>query len=221
MRYAIYYAPPRDSLFHEIGTGWLARDVPLMAEPRRYGFHATLKAPFRLAQGHTQASLMAAVQSLAADLEAVELGFLQLSTAHDFLSLRPVSWQPVCQALADECVVALDHLRAPLSKVELQRRRQHPLNAAEQANLAAYGYPHVLKQFQFHMTLSASAEAQVLEALRIDAEAAFAAPLRQSHPLDHLTLFRESEPGAPFERLEDFGLRKPGIWPEVWKWGAA
>jgi hypothetical protein len=64
-RYAIYYSPNADTLFHRLASEWLGRDawsgdaqrqpaiadIPaLTEEPRRYGFHATLKAPFHLAR---------------------------------------------------------------------------------------------------------------------------------------------------------------------------
>lgn len=220
MRYAIYYAPETSSLLHQTATRWLNRDDPLMAEPSRYGFHATLKAPFRLAPGKTEANLKAAVQSLAADLEEVEIGKLSLSTEGGFLSLRANAWPAHAQAIADECVLALDRFRAPLNDTELQRRRQHPMSAEEEANLLRHGYPHVLGQFKFHMTLSGFAEPGTLQALRAEAERAFAMPLAQVHRIDRLNLFVEPAPGSPFQRLQDFPLRKPCIWPEIWKWGA-
>ena len=82
MRYAIYYAPDPASALWLFGSSVLGydartgRNVPLLApagisladwemattDPRRYGFHATLKAPFRLALGMSEAALLDAVE---------------------------------------------------------------------------------------------------------------------------------------------------------------
>ena len=63
MRHAIYFAPPPGTIFHDLGSRWIGRDAftgeaceqPDLAgigvvtgDPRRYGFHATLKPPFAL-----------------------------------------------------------------------------------------------------------------------------------------------------------------------------
>ena len=75
-RQAIYFAPPAGSPLARFGAAWLGWDpeagaeveglpvagLPLprealVAAPRRYGFHATLKPPFRLAAGRDAAGL--------------------------------------------------------------------------------------------------------------------------------------------------------------------
>src|SRR5690606_21547575 len=70
-RYAVYFAPAEDSALNRLASRWLGRcaytgtrypptgigeitpaaQEEITAEPRRYGFHATLKPPFRLPQG--------------------------------------------------------------------------------------------------------------------------------------------------------------------------
>ena len=65
-RVAVYYAPRPDDPLFAAGATWLGRDpesdapapqpdlpdiVEITAEPRLYGFHATLKPPMRLARG--------------------------------------------------------------------------------------------------------------------------------------------------------------------------
>src|SRR5262249_12768926 len=78
-RYAIYFVPPADSALYRSGAGFLGYDcypgkrlrqpqdtgltasewAQLTREPRRYGFHATLKAPFRLLPPFTEMDLTA------------------------------------------------------------------------------------------------------------------------------------------------------------------
>ena len=81
-RYAVYYAPPADDPLAVFGAGWLgwnavegalaqhpeiaALPAPverITATPRKYGFHGTLKPPFRLTGD--AATLSDAVEALA------------------------------------------------------------------------------------------------------------------------------------------------------------
>ena len=119
-RYAIYFSPAQHSPWWELGAHWLGRDecadAPLAqclptqfepaelcavtSEPRRYGFHATLKAPFYLSGGHTADDLMARLQALAATLKPVALGPLQVVTLGDFVALTPATAPDELAALA-------------------------------------------------------------------------------------------------------------------------
>lgn len=221
MRHAVYFTPVPDSDLASLAKQWLMREHPLMAGPRRYGFHATLKAPFHLVEGKCEADLLQAVNRLAQDLEATDIGKFELSVSERFLSLRPSNWTAAAQAIADEVVVSLDHLRAPLSQADLERRRAAKLTPAGDALLVKYGYPHVLKEFRFHMTLSEAAGDVELAKLAQEAADWFAGPLSKIHHLDRLSVMREPHPGAVFELVEQFELRHEGPWPELWKWSAA
>lgn len=220
MRYAVYYAPDPASQFSQLGTKWLKREG--MERPRRYGFHATLKAPFQLAPGRTQLDLVRALERLSQDFDGTEIGEFELSLQGGFLALRPKLWHQDAQELANACVIALDYLRAPLTPMELARRHAEKLGPEETRNLARYGYPHVLRQFAFHLTLSDKRDEAVLAVLRDEATEFFAPVLKVAHPFDRLSLFVERDPSAPFEMIQQFELRSsPSVWPELWKWGAA
>lgn len=223
-RYAIYFSPERHSPWWEFGAHWLGRDecsdAPLVqpvlsqfnvaelraitAEPRRYGFHATLKAPFHLRGGRNVADLMAGLEALAATLKPVPLGPMRVATLGNFVALMPVVAPEELTALAAQCVTALDALRAPLSAAELARRRAAQLDAREQELLQLYGYPYVLERFRFHFSLSgplAAAQAQrVMQAvLEPVAQLNTTAPLL----LDRLCLLVETAPGQPLIRVAD------------------
>lgn len=223
-RYAIYFSPQRHSPWWQFGARWLGRNecngAPLAppalsqltatelhaftAEPRRYGFHATLKAPIRLRGEHNVAGLMAQMQALAASLKPVPLGPLQVVTLGNFVALVPITAPDELTALAAQCVTALDALRAPLSAAELARRLGAQLDAREQELLQLYGYPYVLERFRFHFSLSgplAAADAQrVMQAvLGPVAQLNATAPLL----LDRLCLFVETAPGQPLIRVAD------------------
>lgn len=226
-RYAVYFSPAKHSAWWNFGAHWLGRDehdntaLPqpeladiapqelqaITAEPRRYGFHATLKAPFHLSAGHTEADLVARLGRLAQTLALVPLGQLQLATLGNFVAMVPQATPAGLQTLAARCVTELDGLRAPLSEVDLARRRSAGLDARESELLALHGYPHVLERFRFHMTLTGPVESD--SARRVcHALAEHPAALHAQAPLalDRLCLFVEQSPGTPFQRVIDLRL---------------
>jgi len=187
MRYAVYWTPPPGPLAR-FGAAWLgwdpvasaevdapefAPEIPgtslrqITARPRTYGFHATIKAPFRLAPGKTEDGLCAAFHSLARNQPPVRLDALKLARMGRFLCLRPESDSAALNALAAEAVRQLDPFRAPLTGDEIARRRRSRLSPEADALLLRWGYPHVMERFQFHATLTGplkDAEADAVEA---------------------------------------------------------
>jgi putative phosphonate metabolism protein len=226
-RYALYFAPAQGSPWWEFGTRWLGHDEcldrpmaqPALAQigpaelfaateqPRRYGFHATLKAPFALSGGHTLDDLVTRLHALAATLKPVALGPMQAALLGDFVALVPVTVPDELAALANTCVTCLDDLRAPLSAADLLRRRVEHLDAREQALLAQYGYPYVLERYRLHLTLSGPVAPPMAQHL-LQAAATPVAQLNARAPLvlDRLCLFVESSPGQSFKRLIDAEL---------------
>jgi len=227
-RYAIYFSPAKHSAWWTFGAHWLGRDehddtaLPqseapgispaelksITAEPRRYGFHATLKAPFHLSAGHDEADLVARLGHLARTLAPVALGPLQLATLGNFVALVPEIAPEGLQALAAACVTDLDDLRAPLSEAKLARRQSARLDTRERELLALHGYPYVLERFRFHMTLTGPVDPARVQRVT-QALAAEPAKLNALAPLslDRLCLFVEQSPGAPFQRVIDLRLR--------------
>jgi|CXWL01.1.fsa_nt_gi putative phosphonate metabolism protein len=228
-RYAIYFAPAKDSPWWRFGAGWLGRDetsnTPLTtptaaqldadmqqqitAEPRRYGFHATLKAPFRLRIGSTLDDLLVQLRTLADTLKPVALGPLYATALGNFVALVPVLSLTDPLKLAARCVTELDALRAPLSEAEQTRRRAAPLDTRELALLARYGYPYVLERFRLHFSLTGPVASTVSEHV-LQAVAEPVARLNAYTPLvlDRLSLFVEPAPGQGFTRLTDLVLAK-------------
>lgn len=170
-RYAIYYAPPAEAGWSRFGTRWLGwdletgtevphPDVPVLdiaaitAVPRKYGLHATMKPPMRLAPGTTLDGMQAACERLAATQRPVTLDGLEIARLGRFLALRPVGDTAALDGLAAACVTQLDSFRAAAPEQELERRRAAGLTDAQEANLRQWGYPYVLDQFRFHITLT-------------------------------------------------------------------
>lgn len=215
MRYALYYAPAPDHPLWRASCAWLGRDPsaaadtrapprPHVREPWRYGFHATLKAPMRLAPGHDEASLHEAIGVLARSTPRFEMPALSVQWLGDFLALRPAQALPhdhALQRLADACVERLDPWRAPPTPHELERRTQAGLDDEQRALLARWGYPHVHHRWRLHFTLTDTLPAGDT-ALRTDlqrqAERYFAAALAAPLGCDALCLYLEPAAGAPF-----------------------
>ncbi|MBC7476929.1 MAG: DUF1045 domain-containing protein [Pseudorhodobacter sp.] len=209
-RYAVYYAPEAGP-FATAGARWLGwdpatgRSVPqpelgldlaaFTTDPRKYGFHGTLKPPFRLAAGVTQADLSASVATLARQLSAVGTPDLQFVDLEGFLALTPHGDNTALTALAAEVVAQLDPFRAPLSEVEIARRRPERLSPRQRELLDRYGYPHVMEEFRFHLTLSNALTTAEHARLRPLAEAHFTPHLPQPFRLKDLCLFGEAADG--------------------------
>lgn len=221
MRYALYFTPDRDHPLTRLAAAWLGRDAftgstlqpPAVAAfspaeiafhtaaARRYGFHATLKAPFTLAGGETEASLLASLGAFAKDRAPVAMPALKVARLSGFFALVPSAPAPDMEAFAGDVVRDFDRFRAPLSEAELERRNPDALSAVEFANLARWGYPYVFEAFRFHMTLTGRIGANDAPRIAETLNGLFGPLITQPVALDSLTLFVEPEPGAPFTVL--------------------
>ncbi|MCX7378764.1 MAG: DUF1045 domain-containing protein [Alphaproteobacteria bacterium] len=214
MRVALYYAPPIEDPLHAAASTWLGRDAETNAPKRQpdlpniaaitedargYGFHATLKAPFRLAEGVHWNSFVEAVEHVAAGIRPFDLPPLAVQDLHGFLALRETQQSHALQALADLCVAGVDHLRAPLSEAELAKRRKNGhLPPAQEALLQRWGYTYVFGEFFFHMTLTRRLTAPEKD-LYLPAATDFFDPiLEQPRRVTDIALFTQAAPGAPF-----------------------
>ncbi len=227
-RCAVYFAPAVDSPWWAAGSQWLGRCAQagvalpqpaidgvdpallrdLTAEPRRYGWHATLKAPFQLAPGCGLEDLRDALHALCGDFPRFTLPPLEARRMDRFIALRTAGPNEALQSLAAACVTRLQPLARPLSPPELARRRQAPLTPDQDALLVRWGYPWVLDHFRFHLSLTgdiASQSPATQAALLQAAQARFGA--LPACEFGQLSLFVEPEKGADFVLLEQMELR--------------
>jgi hypothetical protein len=209
-RFAIYYAPARESALWQKAQSWLAQPdlADLTVSARRYGFHATLKAPMTLKARTDWAELRGAIDAFAQQAAPVDMGRLGAHLLDGFLALTPVHQPQALTDFAATVVVATERYRQPLDAAERARRLKAPLTPRQVELVDQYGYPYVFEQFQFHMTLTDRMPADRRDELQQRAATWFADELSAPIMLDRLVVFHEAAPGEPFVRLnEDFVLR--------------
>lgn len=226
-RYAIYYVPPAEAAWARFATSWLGWDmqagqavdhpslpdlpVPLAEitrAARKYGLHATLKPPFRLAAGAKPADLEIACADLARSLAPLSLAPLRLTRLGRFLALCPatsVELSAGLSGLAASCVRGPDHLRAPQTPAERDRHRTGSLTTRQEANLTTWGYPYVLDDFRFHITLTGRLSGSELSAVQSVLEQSLMPLLPQDVMLADLALTGEDAQGR-FHLLRRFVL---------------
>ncbi len=211
-RYAIYYLPESGAFAQAAGAwlGWdLARgqavaqpqyDLPrplamITAAPRKYGFHGTIKPPFRLIDGACFADLAAATKQLAERLRPVNCAALKIVEIGSFLALVPQGDTADLQDLAAEIVRGLDPLRAALTDAEVAKRRPDRLSPRQRELLEDYGYPFVMEEFKFHLTLSGRLAVGESEAISAAATRHFSGLLPQPFSVQSICLCGEDNLG--------------------------
>lgn len=211
MRAALYFAPPEDHPLSRAAANWLGRDAwragrppvgsgedALVAEPRRYGFHATLKPPFRLAEGTSLAGLRDAMAGFCRVQEGAAIAALRLARIGAFFALVPGDEKPGLDALAAAVVRHFEPFRAPATEAEIARRRPERLSPRQRSYLADWGYPYVFETFQFHMTLTGPVAEEARGAVEDVLRARFAPFLGRPLAVDSLCLFVEPAPPGDF-----------------------
>ncbi|MFM7333858.1 MAG: DUF1045 domain-containing protein [Tabrizicola sp.] len=219
-RYAVYYAP-REGAFAFRANEWLGRepgnlqDLPqpvlsgigdpreITAEPRRYGFHGTIRAPFRPADGVDEDLIRTAVGDLAARLSPVTCEGLRIEVLDGFVALTPLGCEAALLDLGAAVVEGTNALRASLTEAEVARRRPDRLSSRQRDLLDRWGYPHVMEEFRFHLTLTDRLEDP--EPVRTALEGYFAPVLPRPFAIEDLCLFGEDSSGR-FHLLHRYAL---------------
>jgi hypothetical protein len=217
-RYAIYFVPAADSAFYRFGAAVLGYDChtgndvdypgplpmetaawrDLTREARRYGFHATLKAPFHLAQDADEPALIDALPAFCRSIESIPAFEPMVASLAGFIAIVPTAADPAVDRLAAACVLDFDRFRAPMTAQEWDRRMVG-LTERQAGNLDRWGYPFVFDDFRLHLTLTGrlgpDRHAVVLAYLRDRLAAAWG---RRLVPIDRIALLRQDRPDGRF-----------------------
>jgi len=238
-RYALYYAPRADEELAIAAGQWLGwnpeggrarprlvsslfsldRLAEITAEPRRYGFHGTLKPPIALAEDVSEQDFLTAVGAFAATQRPITVPSIVLAELSDFLALVPAARSAELNDLADRCVVEFDEFRRPAGEEELVRRRASGLSPRQDQLLVRWGYPYVLEEWRFHLTLTGRipdvAERKAVKELLAQRFSGF---LDRPLQVRDLCIFRQHTPDRPFTVLARFRLGGGRlVSAEVWR----
>ncbi|MGL3105162.1 DUF1045 domain-containing protein [Bradyrhizobium sp. BR 1432] len=227
-RYAIYFAAGADSALSRFGAELLGYDtytgdeVPfprealhvaadwrdVTADPRKYGFHGTLKAPMTLAAGRTEAELAAACAAFAGKPRPIPAIRPVVDSISGFIAVIPAEPVHTLQQLAADCVSDFDSFRTELTAEDRARRRPEKLSERHRDYLDRWGYPYVMEEFRFHMTLTGRLDAErrgpILEMLR----ARFATLKLNALTIDRIALFKQDDPKARFRVVGEWALTR-------------
>lgn len=224
-RYAVFFCPADNSELGLYGLQVLGRKadghVPdrafancpdrqlalaLTKTPAHYGFHATLKAPFHLAEQATEQQLLESVKMLASRQSAIALHTLEPRLLSGFMALTLSPQPQAISSLAEQCVKQFEPFRAPLSAEDICKRNPAQLSEQQREYLYQYGYPYVMNEFRFHMTLTGKVSADQ-HAVHINwLSKLYDAQLTKTPVLDRLAVFRQPDRETAFSRLVEFAF---------------
>lgn len=219
-RFAIYYTPAPEHPLTVAARTWLGRDAfapgtgaadvcerILVSEPRRYGFHATVKAPFRLREGTSVEALERALGGFAATMSVCPIGPMRIDLLDGFFALVPIHPLPTLRGFASRVVEEFDPFRAPMDKDDLKRRMSRELDEVEMTNFVTWGYPYVGDRFRFHMTLTDRVPEGERIGVQARLEAAFHPYLSEDFQIETLSLFVQEHRDADFVVRSQFALK--------------
>lgn len=179
-RVAIYFLPKKNSSLENFGKNLLGRDInkkrkisltrrqkyfinrrftyfdelkDYCEKPAKYGFHATLKAPFRLKRNVKTKDFYDVISHIAAQHSRFKIKGLKIVYRKKFTFITSRKEIKSLINLENDLVKHLDTFRAELNKTEIKKRNPDSLTFKQNKYLKEWGYPFVLDQFKFHMTL--------------------------------------------------------------------
>jgi putative phosphonate metabolism protein len=225
-RYAIYYAPAQGSFLDQFGAemlgydAWIGAALPfasgvveqvpdwreLTQDPRKYGFHATLKAPMSL-NGRRESELHAACADFARQPRLIPKIAPVVNPISGFIAVMPEGRSTELEQFAADCVRAFDPFRAPLAAEDRARRNPSRLTPRQVEYLDRWGYPYVMEEFRFHMTLTGRLDETRREAVLAMLRERFARLKLTELAIDRVALFKQADAKARFEIIGDWQLR--------------
>ncbi|UPJ59316.1 DUF1045 domain-containing protein [Bradyrhizobium sp. 192] len=225
-RYAVYFAAGSDAALSRFGAELLGYDAytgnelpfphgalhvapdwrDISADPRKYGFHATLKAPMALVSGRTEAELIAACTVFAGKARPLPVIRPVVDAISGFIAVIPAEPVDALQQLAADCVRDFDSFRAALSAEDRARRRPEKLSERQRDYLDRWGYPYLMEEFRFHMTLTGRLDAERRGPILAMLRERFAALGIGTLAIDRIALFRQDDAKARFRIVGEWVL---------------
>ena len=230
-RYAIYYTPAPGSGLDRFGAQLLGydaftggdlpfpADMPQMSpdwreltrDPRKYGFHATLKAPLSLAPGKTEAELLAACEAFAVTPRAIPVIRPVVGSISGFIAVIPAEPSAELIRLAADCTREFDSFRAPLGAEDRARRNPSQLTPRQREHLDRWGYPYVMEDFRFHMTLTGRLDTERREPVLTMLRSRFSTIGLTMLAIDSIAVFRQENADSRFRIVNRWKLQLEAV----------
>jgi len=230
-RYAIYYAPELGSDLDRFGARLLGYDAfdgeelpfpdgilqaapdwrTATADPQKYGFHATLKAPMSLAPGKSEATLLEACAAFASTPRTIPVIRPVVGSISGFIAVIPTEPPPELIQLAADCVSEFDSFRAPLTEADRARRNPSRLTPVQRGHLDRWGYPYVMDDFRFHMTLTGRLDTERRAPLLAMLTERFSAIGLKTLAIDAIALFRQDKADSRFRIVRRYVLQQAPV----------
>ena len=227
-RYAIYHAAAPGTDLDRFGAQLLGydaysgEDLPfpegimqiapdwrdLTKDPRKYGFHATLKAPMSLSPGKAEPELLAACEAFAAKPRPIPVITPVVGSISGFIAVVPAAPSPELEQLAEDCTREFDSFRALLTPEDRARRNPSDLTPRQREYLDRWGYPYVMEEFRFHMTLTGRLAAERREPILTMLRNSFSAVGLKTLAIDRIAVFRQENADSRFRIVKDWQLHR-------------
>ena len=226
-RYAIYHTAAQAGDLDRFGAqhlgydAWTGADLPfpksvvesipdwreLTQDPRKYGFHGTLKAPMTLAEDKSENELLAACAAFSNSPRRIPIIRPVVQSISGFIAVIPAEPSRDLQVLAADCVEAFDDFRALLTAEDRARRNPAKLSARQCEYLDRWGYPYVMDEFRFHMTLTGRLDASRREPILSLLQTRFAQLGIERLAIDRIALFKQDNAASRFRIIAQWQLR--------------
>ena len=231
-RFAIYYAPTKGSGLEEFGKQWFGWD-PLDAKfinkkqrinylnrfgiknlknidknvliAKKYGFHGTLIPPFKLNKNYSTNTLFKKTEDIAKKFKKFKFYKFKLKIINNFYAFIQNKKNSDINKLSNRLVKELFKFRSPLTKKEIDKRNPSKLSKLQLNILYKWGYPYLMTEFNFHMTLASEVTGNKLYSELKKIEKKKEIILNEINNFDKIYIYGENQKGM-FENLENFSL---------------
>jgi hypothetical protein len=124
-----------------------------------------------------------------------------------FIAVVPAEPSTELERLAADCTSEFDSFRAPLTPEDRKRRDPSALTERQCGHLDRWGYPYVMEDFRFHMTLTGRLDAVRREPVLRMLRNSFSAIGIKTLAIDRIALFRQDDADSRFHVVSHWKLR--------------
>jgi len=186
-------------------------DIVLIDRQLPDGDGSTFLADLRGAGSNTRSIIISALRSTDERISGLndgaddylpkpfEIPELVLGQLGRFFALVPGSLHQPLQDFAASVVKSFEPFRAALSEADIARRKPEKLTESQRANLMRWGYPYVMDDFGFHMTLTGQVPEERSALMKSILEKRFAGFTGRPLPISGIAVFTEETRGADFK----------------------